>query len=263
MSLSYGHLTSVAIKGIQEQQQQITTLIDLLGTDVSSLAVVEDEQNLIQTTIMSRINALEASMAALNAAATPATVLGTTVNAPEVIDPETSPIFSPALVSNGVLTIEDNVEIIGTLEVHADVTLYASLVVDTIHVAQALNVYGDTTLFGNLAVKGELKVSARQAGYATIAQGEKTITVTFKGEDGSDKPLTAIPVVTASVTNGFTLYQVKDVTTDGFTIAIPEAATADLTFSWTALAVGDLGGLPQQGVIQGATTTTPDTTVTD
>ena len=116
------------------------------------------------------------------------------------------------------------------------------------HVANALNVHGDTNLFGNLTVegdvevRGELRISAAQAGNATISADATSVTVEFA------ETFSAVPVVTATLNNGFSLYQVNGVTASGFTIAIPEAAAADLTFSWTALPVIGLGEVPQATV---------------
>ncbi|MBI4022415.1 MAG: hypothetical protein HY372_03575 [Candidatus Andersenbacteria bacterium] len=266
-------------------QSQVLSLVDLIGTDPTALTVVEGQDtaaapstNVIQRTLFSRLLALEEQstqfaqqLAVLSppAAVTDAAVTDaaadesavSSAGAGEVAGDSvtadvpsgaaevpylTDAIFSEALTFTGALTAQNNLSVLGQLEVHSDVTLFASLIVDTIHVANALNVHGDTTLFGNLTVegdieaKGELRLGLGQAGVATLPEGEDHVTVEFAD------PYSVLPVVTAAITNDFSLYQIKDVTTDGFTIAIPAAATHDLTFSWTAVPVVGLEELLEE-----------------
>ncbi len=110
----------------------------------------------------------------------------------------------------------------------------SSIRVETLIVRDALQVLGNITIsglaqfLGDVDVRGTLTVSSRQAGYALVKKGEKSVTVRF------GTGYTVTPVVTASPDIPV-LYAVSKATATGFTIRIADAASEDITFSWLAL----------------------------
>lgn len=146
-------------------------------------------------------------------------------------------VLANNLVTEEAVTMQNNLTVIGEIEAHADVTLYANLVVDTVHIAQALNVHGDTNLFGNLTVegdtdiKGELSLSDQQAGTATISRGAKEVTVTYT------KPFIKVPLVQVTPLSKSAQYWVSDHSQTGFTITLDQITQEDVTFTWTTLSV--------------------------
>jgi hypothetical protein len=90
---------------------------------------------------------------------------------------------------------------------------------------------------------GHITVAKDSAGYATLHSGESKVHVTFATE------YDVTPIIAASISNGqFGQYSVDKVDTKGFDITLKDPATADTTFSWTAV-----------GVISPQTATNPQT----
>lgn len=133
-------------------------------------------------------------------------------------------------VVHGVLVVE------GTLRAeHLELSASgSSLTLGELLVRDALRVIGPVTFeevatfLKDVRVAGALIVSGRQAGYAVIARGSSSVTVSF----GSGSR--AIPIVTASP-DVPVLYALTKATQTGFTIRLASPAPEDVTFSWTAL----------------------------
>ncbi|OGJ59984.1 hypothetical protein A2635_04915 [Candidatus Peribacteria bacterium RIFCSPHIGHO2_01_FULL_51_9] len=104
---------------------------------------------------------------------------------------------------------------------------------------EAMVVLGDVTIEGlaifkeDVQIEGELVVSSKQAGTATIPQGSSGVTIVF------DPPWNAIPVIVASPSKPV-LYAVNALSQTGFTIEIAEPAETDITFTW--MIMGTLDG---------------------
>jgi hypothetical protein len=98
----------------------------------------------------------------------------------------------------------------------------------TLQVVGDVTVSGLTTFLGNVDVKGELIVNDRQAGYAIIPAGIKSVTVLFS------TGFVATPVVTASPDQPVP-FAVSRATATGFVIRIASIAKEDIAFSWLAL----------------------------
>ena len=124
---------------------------------------------------------------------------------------------------------------VGQLTVELDLIVQGAMVVDgPATFRQAARFQRDVTIDGDLAVKGTATLNRDAAGLAKIATGERSIFVTFS------KPYAALPVITVSLGDGkFATYSYRNVTPNGFEIILKDAATEDLTFSWTATSVSN------------------------
>lgn len=91
----------------------------------------------------------------------------------------------------------------------------------------------DGVIFRNdVEIQGRLTQNSDAAGFAVIYKTQKKVEVKF------DKPYEDTPVVTVNVKNGkFVQYAYDDLTEEGFTIILPEVATEDIEFAWTAVSV--------------------------
>ncbi|MBI4129323.1 hypothetical protein HY464_01370, partial [Candidatus Peregrinibacteria bacterium] len=134
-------------------------------------------------------------------------------------------IVSGLLTINGDLRISSGSLILGSGSL---------LTVQDILIEKALVVLGDITIKGlamfekNVEIRGELRVSDQQAGYALIPQGGTGVTVQF------GTGLTVVPIVTATP-DVPVLYAVSRATRSGFIIRLAGPALEDVTFSWLAL----------------------------
>ena len=151
-------------------------------------------------------------------------------------DLQSNEIFWQDIAITGLLTVENNADILGELTVRSDVTLYADLIVDTIYLADALFVHGDTTLFGNLLVEGDVEVtgalsrSNEQVGEVTIPEGQQWAQISF------NQSFLGVPTVTVTSDDSTVSYTVSDVTAAGFTVTLTvEEPGKDTQFSWYAL----------------------------
>lgn len=91
---------------------------------------------------------------------------------------------------------------------------------------------GRTIFRQDVQFDGHLIVAKDSAGYASIKTGESTVHVSFTTAYDNT------PVVSASVTNGqFAVSTINTVSDQGFDISLQAPATADTTFSWTAIGV--------------------------
>jgi hypothetical protein len=125
------------------------------------------------------------------------------------------------------------------------------LSVDTLIVQQSATFYGTLYVVGeagfehkvvfndDIEVKGKIYASSDQAGSAVITANATSTKVIFQ------KEYEVAPKVTITIRgDNLILYGIKDVTTKGFTIHIPEAQAANITFDWIALAVKGEGTPP-------------------
>ncbi|MCH8748863.1 hypothetical protein IH781_03905, partial [Patescibacteria group bacterium] len=208
------------------QQLDLAVLVEQLG-------VVDEEEQLSTADLLTRVDSLENRLATLENTGTVAGITGQAEEA--AVEPDT--IIWQDVAVTGLLTVENNADLLGELTVRSDVTLYAQLIVDTINIANALFVHGDTTLFGNLLVegdvdiKGELSLSDQQAGLATIPRGGKEVEVTYT------KPFIKTPLVLASPQVPISQYWIAEQTSAGFIIRTSELADEDISFSWLTLTV--------------------------
>jgi hypothetical protein len=93
---------------------------------------------------------------------------------------------------------------------------------------------GKTIFRQDVQFDGHITVAKDSAGYAKLRTGETTVHVKFTNE------YDVTPIVSAAISNGqFAQSAVNNVDTKGFDIALPVAATADITFSWTAVGASD------------------------
>ncbi len=98
-----------------------------------------------------------------------------------------------------------------------------------------LATFVDSVIFQNdVEVRGRLTQNNDAAGFATIYKTQKKVEVKF------DKPYEDTPVVTVNIKNGkFAQFAYDDLSKKGFTIVLPEDATEDIEFAWTAVSVKD------------------------
>ncbi|MDO8648665.1 MAG: hypothetical protein Q7R81_02680 [Candidatus Peregrinibacteria bacterium] len=143
---------------------------------------------------------------------------------------------------HGALDI-DNLEISGAVDVG---TL---LVRDAVHVLGPITIDGLATFFGDVDVRGDLIVSNRQAGYASIPKTGTAVTVLF-GTGG----FRTLPIVSASP-DVPVLFAVSRATMTGFTIRLGLPAPEAVTFSWIALATSE--PLTAEGMSTGNTALIP------
>jgi hypothetical protein len=122
---------------------------------------------------------------------------------------------------------------------------------NTLTVTSAATFYGTLYVVGeagfehkvvfndDIEVKGKIYASSDQAGSAVITANATSTKVIFQ------KEYEVAPKVTITIRgDNLILYGIKDVTTKGFTIHIPEAQAANITFDWIALAVKGEGTPP-------------------
>jgi cytoskeletal protein CcmA (bactofilin family) len=151
-------------------------------------------------------------------------------------------------VTTGKLKAASGSQIDGTLTVAGDLLVSRNLVFQTgatisakqlllsgaLVVRGPITIEGLATFLGDVDVKGELTVSARQAGYAQVKAGESKVVVRF------DPPFKAIPVVTVAPQGRVgSEWWTDRATMTGFTIFTDKPVTADVTFSFMALSTAE------------------------
>ncbi len=110
----------------------------------------------------------------------------------------------------------------------------STLTAQDIIVAHALVILGDITVEGlatfakDVDIRGELRVSSRQAGYAIVPRGGTGTIIRF------GTGMTSLPIVTASP-DVPVLYAVSRATQSGFIIRLAGPAPEPVMFSWLAL----------------------------
>jgi hypothetical protein len=144
---------------------------------------------------------------------------------------------SDNLTVNGTLYAEGGIESMGPADFYGESTFYK------------LVTFVDQAVFNqNVTFNGQTTFNNDTGGFAVIHKGQTQVQVTFT------TPYASNPVVTVSDNDGqFTSYSYKNLTTTGFTIVIPQAATQDINFSWTALSITNATTFQQP-------LTTPDST---
>ncbi len=122
-----------------------------------------------------------------------------------------------ALFANGALKVVGPVEFLNTSVFHRMAT------------------FVDSVIFRNdVEIEGRLTQNNDAAGFATIYKTQKKVVIKF------EKPYDDTPVVTVNIKNGkFAQFAYDDLTKEGFTIILPEDATQDIEFAWTAVSVKD------------------------
>lgn len=152
--------------------------------------------------------------------------------------------FGRNLVIDGLLTIESDTAIKGSLEVFEDATFYANLIAETVHVAKGLNVHGDSILLGNLtvdgdvSVKGTLSLDKTQAGLASIPRGGREVVVPY-AEPYAEAPLVQVTLIKQGSGEAAPTVQhwISEMAAGQFTIALGALAPEEVTFSWVTLPV--------------------------
>lgn len=121
------------------------------------------------------------------------------------------------LFANGALEVAGPVKFLGT------------------SIFYRLATFVDSVIFqSDVEIEGRLTQNNDAAGFATIYKTQKKVKIEF------DKPYEDTPVVTVNIKNGkFAQFAYDDLTKDGFTIILPEIATEDIEFAWTAVSVKD------------------------
>ncbi len=127
------------------------------------------------------------------------------------------PVATGSGFSLGSLTLSGSEVNIGSLLDH-----------NSLKVIGGVTINGLAVFFGDVELKGELKLSSKQVGYAVIPQTGTSVTVLFSSG------FTAKPIVTASPDYPV-LYAVSKATATGFTIRIASPAPETVTFSWIAI----------------------------
>ncbi|MBP7806995.1 hypothetical protein KA047_00675 [Candidatus Saccharibacteria bacterium] len=122
-----------------------------------------------------------------------------------------------ALFANGALKVAGPVEFLSTSIFHRMAT------------------FVDSVIFRNdVEIEGRLTQNSDAAGFATIYKTQKKVEIEF------EKPYEDTPVVTVNIKNGkFAQFVYDDLTREGFTIILPEGATEDIEFAWTAVSIKD------------------------
>ncbi|MCH8748721.1 tail fiber domain-containing protein, partial [Patescibacteria group bacterium] len=254
--VKYKQLTAILVNAINEQQEEIIAVADLVGVDLSALTIENAEtEEVLAESLLSRVDSLGARLTSLeeqglvagettdNDAAGSDEPLPTTPD-----DLQSNEIFWQDIAITGLLTVENNADILGELTVRSDVTLYADLIVDTIYLADALFVHGDTTLFGNLLVEGDVEVtgalsrSNEQVGEVTIPEGQQWAQISF------NQSFLGVPTVNVTSDDSTVSYTVSDVTAAGFTVTLTgEEPGKDTQFSWYALVALEDGSTVEYG----------------
>ncbi|MGE5042114.1 MAG: hypothetical protein ACM3IJ_04395, partial [Candidatus Levyibacteriota bacterium] len=87
-------------------------------------------------------------------------------------------------------------------------------------------------VLSDIVLAGRIKHTDQDtAGIAVIKSGFQEVHVTF------DRPYSTAPIINITSQGQSAQGFVKDVTTDGFTVAVPASASADLQFSWNAVLI--------------------------
>ena len=138
-------------------------------------------------------------------------------------------------VINGTLTLNGDLNITRNLTFAPGsvLTAYDLIVRNALQVLGPVTIDGLATFLGDVNMRGELRISAKQAGTVIIPAGETGVRVAF----GSGGFLT-VPVVTAS-SDDFTPWRLQSRTQSGFVIELARAAKRDIAFTWVAFPTGD------------------------
>jgi len=120
-----------------------------------------------------------------------------------------------------------------------NLTLQDLIVENSMYVLGPITIEGLATFLGNVDVKGELTVSGKQAGNATVPAGQTSVTVTFSSSFTSTRGVPASPDVPVP-------YSGSQTTQTSFTIRLGAASAEDITFSWLALGTDDTGASDSQ-----------------
>jgi len=164
---------------------------------------------------------------------------------PEEADLTATALLNDDLVFTGAITFENNVSVLGDLEVTENVFVYDTLVADTIDVASALNVHGDTNLFGNLLVqgdadiKGRLSLSNQQAGLATVVGGGREVVVEYETPFEATPLIQVTPRRDGASNDALPTYWISKTDEKGFTITTDHTVDYDIFFTYLTLPVVD------------------------
>jgi hypothetical protein len=91
-----------------------------------------------------------------------------------------------------------------------------------------ITITGLAMFFGDVQIRGELSVSSKQAGIATIPKTSTAVTVAFSGA------FIHTPIITAT-SDDFAPWRIRNRSLTGFTIELKDPAEQDITFSWLAI----------------------------
>jgi cytoskeletal protein CcmA (bactofilin family) len=132
----------------------------------------------------------------------------------------------------GTLTLAGELQVAsgGALRIASGVTLTVQdiIVLGGMRILGPITIEGLATFAKDVAIRGELTVSNRHAGFAVIPATGTAVTVLFSSG------YIAAPVVTVSP-DVPVLFAVSRATHSGFTIRLASPATETITFSWLAL----------------------------
>ncbi|MBI1812782.1 tail fiber domain-containing protein, partial [Candidatus Peregrinibacteria bacterium] len=148
------------------------------------------------------------------------------------------------LASGSILALGDRSQVI--LGSGSMLTAQDMLVRGALQVLGPVTIQGLAIFLGDVSVHGQLTVSNRQAGYATVGTGATAVSVSF----GSGVMMHQ-PIVTASPDTPV-LYAVTKATGTGFMITLAEPAKTAITFSWLSLGVD--GPVTQTGATSNSST---------
>ncbi len=139
-------------------------------------------------------------------------------------------------VINGTLTLNSDLQVTKSMVFGSGSVLSAQdlIVRGALHVLGPITIDGLARFLGEVRISGQLTLSSRQAGFASVGTGETLVRVAF----GSG--MTAVPVVTVTPQGRVgSEWWTENVTATGFTLSIGNPAARNILFGWTALAVED------------------------
>lgn len=208
MSMSYGHLTALLTKAVQEQQGQIgnmslafstkeLTADSIKATRIEGLEFIQkdiaDGQESLKN-IAEAIKSLEDRVALLE-------------KSPALNGPTVAGVFSDGDI----------------IKMSLDVSLLKDLAVKGNIMAD-----GSVIFKGDVEFRGNVSFNTSAGGFAKIKKGDKKVEVIF------DKPFADTPVIVVNAEDAGVGFALVDKSSQGFTIKIKNEAEDGLTFNWTA-----------------------------
>ena len=237
--------TDTNIKTLAELQKSVDDNLVIINQSLVTSSEEQEEGNkkINQTIKTNKENIAEntASLATLSENINSLTELTTTLTDTVADHEDRITKIETILAEGGVdLNNNNNIELLEVLKTFVDnlealeedgkdieFTLEGKLIVKEIKTDKLL-VSKDAVFEGNV-----IYTSKDMAGKAVIKEGEKKVEVKF------EKEFEEIPYITAVVNNEFILYQVTNVSTEGFEIRIKDEVTKDIEFTWQAIIVKD------------------------
>jgi len=251
------NLTSDGQLIVKDENGQKNVIIDGSGNAFFAGTLTADKIRANQIEgleiLTNKISSISSSVATLSAnfdnffSSSSSSVLG------DKISPSPSILNLSSLKVDGLATVSGNLRVKGDSLIEGILNVVDTITTQNVILTNIANFLGDTVFKGNVSFFGHPTFNKDTGGTVVIKTGSNSVEVKF------DSEYEIVPIVNATLTvdqnspsgtigdveqrllrSGYS-FAVSRRTTKGFTIVLNKQAEEDITLSWVAIAVKDLG----------------------